>query len=196
MPKISDPSKIRESLTFDDVLLVPGASEVQPNDVDTSTRLTSEISLQIPILSAAMDTVTQAGMAIAMAQNGGIGILHRNMDIEVQAEEVRRVKRFESGMVVDPITITPDATLGDALELMARYSISGIPVTESSGKLVGILTNRDVRFAENPSQTVSELMTSDNLVKVYNKVDKEEAKRLLHQNRIEKLLVVELEQVM
>ena len=191
MPKISDPSKIRESLTFDDVLLVPGASEVQPNDVDTSTRLTSEISLQIPILSAAMDTVTQAGMAIAMAQNGGIGILHRNMDIEVQAEEVRRVKRFESGMVVDPITITPDATLGDALELMARYSISGIPVTESSGKLVGILTNRDVRFAENPSQTVSELMTSDNLVKVYNKVDKEEAKRLLHQNRIEKLLVVD-----
>lgn len=191
MPKINDPAKIRESLTFDDVLLVPGASEVQPNDVDTSTRLTQEISLQIPILSAAMDTVTQAGMAIAMAQNGGLGILHRNMDIDVQAEEVRRVKRFESGMVVDPITITPDATLGDALELMARYSISGIPVTESSGKLVGILTNRDVRFADNPNQTVSELMTSDNLVKVYNTVDKDEAKKLLHQNRIEKLLVVD-----
>ena len=191
MPKIKDPAKIREALTFDDVLLVPGASEVQPTEVDTSTRLTQSITLNIPILSAAMDTVTGSQMAIAMAQNGGLGIIHRNMDIEAQANEVRKVKRFESGMVVDPITIAPDATLEEALGLMAQYSISGIPVTESSGKLVGILTNRDVRFAENPNQPVKELMTSENLVKAYNTVTKEEAKKLLHKHRIEKLLVVD-----
>ena len=191
MAKIKDPTKIREALTFDDVLLVPGASEVQPTEVDTATQLTQTISLSIPILSAAMDTVTENQMAIALAQNGGLGIIHRNMEIEEQANEVRRVKRFESGMVVDPITISPDATLEDALLLMQHNSISGIPVTETSGRLVGILTNRDVRFAENPAQPVRELMTSKNLIKVYNTVDKEEAKKLLHKHRIEKLLVVD-----
>ncbi len=182
---------IREALTFDDVLLVPGASDVLPDAVDTSAQLTKTIRLNIPLLSSAMDTVTEAEMAIAMAQHGGLGIIHRNMSIEAQAEQVRRVKRFESGMVVNPITIAPDATLGEALEIMSHHNISGIPVTEQSGKLVGILTNRDVRFAENPEQPVRELMTSDNLVKVYNTVDKDEARKLLHKNRIEKLLVVD-----
>jgi IMP dehydrogenase len=182
---------IREGLTFDDVLLLPGASETQPNEVDTGTQLTRTIRLAIPILTAAMDTVTEAEMAIAVAQNGGLGILHRNMDIGVQAEHVRRVKRYESGMVIDPITIRPDATLQDALNLMKRSRISGIPVTEANGRLVGILTNRDVRFADNPYQPVRELMTSEGLVKVYNTVDKDEARRLLHKHRIEKLLVVD-----
>ncbi len=188
---MSKAKNIREALTFDDVLLVPGPSEVQPSEVDTSTRITRDIDLHIPILSAAMDTVTSADMAIAMAQNGGLGILHRNMEIDDQVLQVRRVKRFESGMVVDPITIEPNATLAEALETMQINHISGIPVTEQSGKLVGILTNRDVRFAENPDQPVKELMTSKNLVKVYNTVDKEEARRLLHKHRIEKLLVVD-----
>ncbi len=190
---ISSPSLlIPEALTFDDVLLVPGASDVLPDAVDTRTRLTKTITLNIPLLSSAMDTVTEEGMAIAMAQNGGLGILHRNMSIEAQAEMVRRVKRYESGMVVNPITIDPESTLGQALAVMRQHNISGIPVTEkSSGKLVGILTNRDVRFAEDMKQPVKELMTSDNLVKVYNTVDKEEARRLLHKNRIEKLLVVD-----
>ena len=183
--------KIREGLTFDDVLLVPGASSVQPTDVDTSTKLTREITLNIPILSAAMDTVTEAEMAIAMAQNGGLGIIHRNMTIDQQAEQVRRVKRFESGMVSNPITIEPQMTLAEALEIMGRYNISGVPVTESNGRLVGILTNRDVRFAANPNQPIRELMTKDNLVKVYNGIDKEAAKTLLHQHRIEKLLIVD-----
>lgn len=183
--------KIKEGLTFDDVLLVPAASEVQPTEVLTATKLTKEITLNIPILSAAMDTVTEAAMAIGMAQQGGMGIIHRNMSIEEQAEQVRRVKRYESGMVVNPITITPDATLADAFATMKQYNISGIPVTEASGKLVGILTHRDVRFATNPQQPVRELMTSENLIKVYNTVDKDEAKRLLHKNRIEKLLVVD-----
>lgn len=183
--------KIREGLTFDDVLLIPGASSVQPTDVDTKTKLTRDITLNIPILSAAMDTVTEAEMAIAMAQNGGLGIIHRNMSIEMQAEEVRRVKRFESGMVSNPITIEPQMTLAQALEIMGRYNISGVPVTEKNGKLVGILTNRDVRFAANPDQPIRELMTKDNLVKVYNAIDKEDAKKLLHQHRIEKLLIVD-----
>jgi IMP dehydrogenase len=182
---------IREGLTFDDVLLLPAASEIHPNDADTRTKLTKRISLNIPLLSSAMDTVTEARMAIAMAQAGGLGIIHRNMDPPAQAEEVERVKRFESGMVVNPITIRPEATLGEALDLMKRYHISGIPVTEQNGKLVGILTNRDVRFAENPDQRVRELMTSENLIKVVNEVSKEEAKRLLHKHRIEKLLVVD-----
>jgi IMP dehydrogenase len=183
---------IREALTFDDVLLVPGASNVLPDAVDTSTQLTQSIRLNIPLLSSAMDTVTEAEMAIAMAQNGGLGIIHRNMSIEEQAEQVRRVKRYESGMVVNPITIDPNATLGEALATMQRYNISGIPVTETgSGKLVGILTNRDVRFAENPNQPVHELMTSDNLIKAYNKINKDEARRLLHKHRIEKLLIVD-----
>lgn len=191
MAKIKSPDQIPEALTFDDVLLVPGASEVQPADVDTATKLTNEISLNIPVLSAAMDTVTEHEMAIAMAQNGGLGIIHRNMDLEDQVKQVRRVKRFESGMVVDPITTRPDTSLEEALFLMDKYSISGIPVTEENGRLVGILTNRDVRFAEDPSQPVKTLMTSENLVKAYNTVDKDEARRLLHQHRIEKLLVVD-----
>lgn len=193
--KIRSSESIREGLTFDDVLLVPGASEVQPHEVSTATKLTKEITLNIPILSAAMDTVTEAEMAIAMAQNGGLGILHRNMDIESQANHVRRVKRFESGMVMDPITIGPQATLAEALELMRRFRISGIPVTETNGRLVGILTNRDVRFAENPNQPVRELMTSENLVTIVNngngRVDKNEARKLLHKHRIEKLLIVD-----
>jgi IMP dehydrogenase len=189
--RITSNTSIREGLTFDDVLLVPGASDVQPHEVDTSTQLTKTIRLAIPLLTAAMDTVTEADMAIAMAQNGGLGILHRNMDIETQAEHVRRVKRYESGMVVDPITVRPDTTLEEALSLMKKSKISGFPVTESNGRLVGILTNRDVRFAENPYQKVRELMTSENLVKVYNTVNKEEARKLLHKHRIEKLLVVD-----
>ncbi|MCB1590977.1 MAG: IMP dehydrogenase [Alphaproteobacteria bacterium] len=186
-----NPQKIREGLTFDDVLLLPGESNVQPMEVDTSTRLTQSISLKIPVLSAAMDTVTEAEMAIAMAQNGGLGILHRNVEIAQQADMVRKVKRFESGMVVNPITIGPDAALDDALKLMYENRISGIPVTEENGKLVGILTNRDVRFAENPKQKVRELMTHENLVKVTGAVSKEKAKKLLHQHRIEKLLIVD-----
>ena len=178
-------------LTFDDVLLQPGASDVLPSQADTRTQLTKNISLNIPILSSAMDTVTEADMAIVMAQLGGIGVLHRNLSIEEQAAAVRQVKRFESGMVVNPITIRPTQTLADAREIMARHRISGIPVVEASGKLVGILTNRDVRFAENPAQPVSELMTSQNLATVTEGVTQEEAQRLLHQRRIEKLLVVD-----
>jgi IMP dehydrogenase len=184
--------QFREALTFDDVLLVPAESSVLPAQTDTRTRLTKTIELGIPLMSAAMDTVTESALAIAMAQAGGIGVLHRNMDIERQADEVRRVKRFESGMVVNPITIEPTASLADALSLMASYRISGIPVVEQpSGKLVGILTNRDVRFASNPQQRVSELMTHERLVTVREGVDQSEAKRLLHQFRIEKLLVVD-----
>ena len=182
---------IRLGLTFDDVLLQPGASELLPSQANTSTRLTRDITLNIPILSSAMDTVTEADMAIVMAQLGGIGVLHRNMDIDEQAAAVRQVKRFESGMVVNPITIEPTATLADAKAIMAANKISGIPVVESSGKLVGILTNRDVRFAENPNQPVSELMTHENLATVKSGVDQSEAQRLLHHRRIEKLLVVD-----
>lgn len=182
---------IPTGLTFDDVLLVPGASAILPGDADTRTRLTKVIPLNIPILSAAMDTVTEADMAIAMAQMGGIGVLHRNMELADQCAAVRQVKRFESGMVVNPITIHPDQTLGDARELMARHRISGIPVVEASGRLVGILTNRDVRFAERPDQPVSELMTRENLATVRSDVGQEEARRLLHARRIEKLLVVD-----
>ncbi|AGH48308.1 MULTISPECIES: IMP dehydrogenase [Sphingomonadales] len=183
--------EISLGLTFDDVLLIPGASEVLPSQADTRTMVTREIGLNIPILSSAMDTVTEADMAIVMAQLGGLGVLHRNLTVEEQAAAVRQVKRFESGMVVNPITITPDATLGDAQALMARHKISGIPVVEASGKLVGILTNRDVRFAEKPGQPVAELMTSQNLATVRPGVNQEEARRLLHQRRIEKLLVVD-----
>ena len=187
---------IREALTFDDVLLVPAASEVLPAQVDTRTRLTKSVELGIPLLSAAMDTVTEAGLAIAMAQAGGMGVIHKNLSNEEQAEQVRRVKRFESGMVVNPVTIGPDATLADALTLMERYRISGIPVVEGAngkgaGKLVGILTNRDVRFANEPRQPVHELMTKDKLITVREGVKPDEAKRLLHQHRIEKILVVD-----
>jgi IMP dehydrogenase len=184
--------KIRDALTFDDVLLEPAASRVLPAQVDTRTRLTRTIELGIPLISSAMDTVTESRMAIAMAQAGGIGVLHKNMDAETQAAEVRKVKKFESGMVVNPVTIDPAATLADALKLMADHRISGVPVVEtSSRKLVGILTNRDVRFASDPRQKVAELMTRDNLVTVREGVDMDEAKRLLHKHRIEKLLVVD-----
>jgi len=182
---------LREALTFDDVLLVPAASSILPTDADTTTQVTKEISLGIPLVSAAMDTVTESELAIAMAQAGGLGVLHRNMTLEEQAGEVRKVKKFESGMVVNPLTIRPDATLSEALGLMTENKISGVPVTEKNGRLVGILTNRDVRFASNPDQKISELMTHKNLVTVREAVDQEEAKRLLHQHRIEKLLVVD-----
>jgi IMP dehydrogenase len=178
-------------LTFDDVLLRPAESGVLPSQADTRTRLTDEIALNIPIISSAMDTVTEADMAIVMAQLGGLGVLHRNMEPDEQAAAVRSVKRYESGMVIDPITIRPEQTLAEALELMARHRISGIPVTEADGRLAGIITNRDVRFAENPRQPVSELMTRDNLVTVGPGVGKDEARRLLHHSRIEKLLVVD-----
>jgi IMP dehydrogenase len=178
-------------LTFDDVLLQPLRSSVLPSQADTRTFLTREIPLNIPLLSSAMDTVTEADMAIALAQLGGIGVLHRNLTVEDQSAAVRAVKRFESGMVVNPITMTPDDTLAEALELMKFNKISGIPIVEKSGKLVGILTNRDVRFAENPRQKVSELMTRDNLATVPLGTGQEEARRILHQRRIEKLLVVD-----
>ena len=178
-------------LTFDDVLLRPAESEIQPSMADTRTRLTREIALNIPVISSAMDTVTEADMAIVMAQLGGIGVLHRNLTVEEQCAAVRAVKRFESGMVVNPITIAPDATLGEARALMAANRISGIPVVESGGKLVGILTNRDVRFAANPNQPVRELMTHENLATVQAGVSEDEARRLLHARRIEKLLVVD-----
>jgi IMP dehydrogenase len=189
---------IRLGLTFDDVLLVPGPSEVMPSQVETTTRLTRSIALNIPLISSAMDTVTEADMAIAMAQAGGIGVLHRNLSIEEQAQAVRQVKRFEAGMVVNPVTMRADQTLAEALDLMRRHRISGIPVVEPSepgqpGRLIGILTNRDVRFAENPHQPVSELMTHDNLATVPPGVSQDEAQRLLHQRRIEKLLVVDEE---
>lgn len=183
--------EISLGLTFDDVLLQPGASDILPSQADTRTQLTKSISLNIPVLSSAMDTVTEARMAIVMAQLGGIGVLHRNLSIEEQCAAVRQVKRFESGMVVNPITIAPNATLADAQALMMAHAISGIPVVEASGKLAGILTNRDVRFAENPAQPVSELMTHENLATVASSVTQEEARRLLHQRRIEKLLVVD-----
>jgi IMP dehydrogenase len=186
------------ALTFDDVLLQPAASDILPADVDIRTRVTKDIFLNIPILSSAMDTVTESRMAIAMAQAGGMGVIHKNLDVLQQAEEVRQVKSFESGMVVNPITIGPDATLADALALMSTNRISGIPVVENGGKggrnlgrLVGILTNRDVRFATNPNQRIAELMTHEGLVTVRDGVSKDEAKRLLHTNRIEKLLVTD-----
>jgi IMP dehydrogenase len=184
-------------LTFDDVLLVPAASEILPAETDVASRVTKEISVRIPILSSAMDTVTEGRLAIAVAQAGGIGVIHRNLAPEQQADQVAQVKKFESGMVVNPVTIHPSATLADALELMAAHKISGIPVVEPArngsrdGKLVGILTNRDVRFASNTRQPVSELMTKDKLITVKEGVGRDEAKRLLHQHRIEKLVVVD-----
>jgi IMP dehydrogenase len=186
----------REAYTFDDVLLKPGLSDVLPSDVDIRSRITRNVSLNIPILASAMDTVTEANMAIAMAQAGGIGVIHRNLEPDIQAAQVRQVKKFESGMVVNPVTIQPGATLEDALTLMQEHRISGIPVVEGggngrAGKLVGILTNRDVRFATDKRQKVSELMTKERLITVSESVGQDEAKRLLHQHRIEKLLVVD-----
>ena len=187
---------LREALTFDDVLLRPGLSEMLPSEVDIRSRVTRGIALNIPIIASAMDTVTESAMAIAMAQAGGLGVIHRNLEPEEQANQVRQVKKFESGMVVNPVTIRPQATLAEARELMSAHGISGVPVVEGggngkAGKLVGILTNRDVRFATDPRQKVSELMTKDKLITVREGVDQEEAKRLLHLNRIEKLLVVD-----
>ena len=178
-------------LTFDDVLLQPAESSVLPATANTKTKLTKTISLGIPLISSAMDTVTESALAIAMAQHGGIGCIHKNLTIEEQAREVRKVKKFESGMVVDPVTIAPDVTLAEALQIMQSHGISGIPVVEKNGKLAGILTNRDVRFADNPKQQVSELMTKDKLVTAKEGVSIDEAKRLLHKNRIEKLLMVD-----
>ena len=183
--------QFQEALTFDDVLLKPAASSVLPNQTDTRTRLTRTIELRIPLMSAAMDTVTEAAMAIAMAQVGGIGVIHKNLTAEAQANEVRKVKKFESGMVVNPVTIHPEQTLADALALMSTHQISGIPVIERDGTLVGILTNRDVRFATDNATPVSALMTQEKLVTVREGVSSDEAKRLLHQRRIEKLLVVD-----
>lgn len=198
MAKIIETATGAEALTFDDVLLQPGHSEVMPGQTDVRTRIAGDIDLNIPILSAAMDTVTESRLAIAMAQAGGIGVIHRNLSPIEQAEEVRQVKKFESGMVVNPITIGPDATLAEAQALMRAHGISGIPVVENggagghaTGRLAGILTNRDVRFASDPEQRVRELMTHQDLVTVQEGVAQDEAKRLLHQHRIEKLLVVD-----
>ncbi|MCK9995439.1 MAG: IMP dehydrogenase [Candidatus Krumholzibacteria bacterium] len=181
--------QFRQALTFDDVLLVPGYSEVTPKDVDTSTNLTKTIRLQIPFLSAAMDTVTEADMAIALARAGGIGVVHKNMEPKAQASEVERVKRSESGMITKPITLEPDRSIDEALELMKHYRISGVPITKGP-KLVGILTNRDLRFVKNTRQQVSEVMTSENLVTVPEGTTLEDAAHILHEHRIEKLLVV------
>ena len=188
--------QIREALTFDDVLLEPGASEVMPSDVNVTARLTKEITLNIPILSSAMDTVTEAEMAIAMAQNGGVGVLHRNLSVEEQAEHVRRVKRFESGMVVNPLTLTPDDTLHTAQTIMLERNISGFPVVENRdangvGKLVGVLTNRDMRFARNMDQPVRDLMTAVDLVTVSPGATQDEVRDLCHKRRIERVIVVD-----
>ncbi len=189
-------NSLPEGFTFDDVLLKPGLSDVLPSQVDIRSRITREIALNLPIVASAMDTVTEAKMAIAMAQAGGIGVIHRNLEPHEQAAQVRQVKKFESGMVVNPLTIHPEATLADALALMKENNISGVPVVEGggngkAGKLVGILTNRDVRFATDPRQSVAELMTKERLVTVRESINQDEAKRLLHQHRIEKLLVVD-----
>ncbi|MDW8130841.1 MAG: IMP dehydrogenase [Bryobacterales bacterium] len=186
------PEKIPEALTFDDVLLVPARSAVLPSEVDTRTRLTRHIELNIPIVSAAMDTVTEAQLAIALAREGGIGIIHRNQSIERQAEEVDRVKRSEAGMIVDPVTMSPEQPIREALEVMKRYRISGVPVTRN-GKLVGILTNRDLRFETELDQPIGNVMTRENLVTVPVGTTLEEAERILHRHRIEKLLVVDEE---
>jgi IMP dehydrogenase len=181
---------LTEALTFDDVLLVPQRSEVLPSEVDVATRLTKSISLKIPIVSAAMDTVTEAHLAIALAQEGGIGFIHKNMSIEAQAAEVDKVKRSESGMIVDPVTVAPDAPVAEALALMAKYRISGVPVTVGP-KLVGILTNRDLRFETRTALPVAQLMTKDNLITVPVGTTLDEAKEILHRHKVEKLLVVD-----
>ncbi len=184
-------SSIKKSLSFDDVLIKPARSSVLPTDVETSTKITSKITLGIPLLSSAMDTVTEYKLAIAIAQAGGMGILHKNMPIALQAQNVSKVKKFETGMVIDPLTISPNASLSDALDLMKNNEISGIPVVDTHDKLLGILTNRDVRFARDMSQKINELMTSENLITVNEGISTEDAKNLLHQHRIEKLMVTD-----
>ncbi|MGB0854336.1 MAG: IMP dehydrogenase [Pikeienuella sp.] len=183
--------EIREALTFDDVLLVPGASDVLPATADVTTFVTKSIKLNIPLLSSAMDTVTEAEMAITMAQAGGMGVIHRNLDLEEQARQVRRVKRFESGIVYNPITLQPDNTLADARTMQERYNITGFPVVDKQGKVVGILTNRDMRFADNHDMTVAEMMTAENLATIREPANHEEARRIMMQRRIEKLIVVD-----
>ena len=185
--------QIREALTFDDVLLVPAASSVLPSEADVSTRVTRSIRLNIPLLSSAMDTVTEANMAIALAQAGGMGVIHRNLNVEQQAGEVRRVKRFESGIVFNPITLTPDQTLADAKVLRERYNVSGFPVVDAAGKVVGIVTNRDMRFAKDDATPVHAMMTSSNLAMLQEPADRDEAMSLMKARRIEKLLVVNKE---
>ena len=185
-----EPTEFREGLTFDDVLLEPALSVIMPSDVDVSTYLTPAIKLNIPILSAAMDTVTESKTAICLAQEGGIGIIHRNMSVEAQAHEVEKVKKSESGMIVDPITISPENKIKDALDLMSRYHISGIPVTKGT-RLVGIITNRDLRFETNLDRKVQNVMTKENLVTVKEGIGLEESKKILHKHKIEKLLVVD-----
>ena len=188
----AEPVRIAEAYAFDDVLLLPAYSTILPAQADTRTRLTREIALQIPLVAAAMDTVTEAGMAMAMAQRGGIGVIHKNMTVSEQADQVRQVKRFESGMVVNPVMVHPDQTLAELMELKARHRISGFPVVEpGTNRLVGIVTNRDVRFATDPRQRVYELMTRENLVTAPEGVSAEQARTLLHKRRIEKLLVVD-----
>jgi IMP dehydrogenase len=187
---------IKEGLTFDDVLLVPNHSSVHPKDTDVSTRITRNITLQIPLVAAAMDTVTESRMAIQMAREGGLGIIHKNLPPERQAEEVDRVKRSESGMILNPITLTPEATLRDAHQLMARFSISGVPIVENGGRLVGIVTNRDLQFETDLGQSIRDLMTSEGLVTVPVGTTLDEARKLLHQHRIEKLPVVDAEGVL
>ncbi|MCS6940770.1 MAG: IMP dehydrogenase [Roseiflexus sp.] len=186
-----DDKYAREGLTFDDVLLIPAESQVLPSEVDVTTQLTRSIRINIPITSAAMDTVTEHRLAIALAREGGVGFIHRNMSIEAQAEMVRKVKRSESGMITDPITMGPDKTVGDALDLMAEYRISGIPITTPDGDLVGIVTNRDLRFETDRSRPIRELMTTRNLITVPEGTTLEQAKQILHEHRIEKLLVVD-----
>jgi len=185
------PDTIPEGLTFDDVLLVPAHSELLPGEADTRTKLTRGISLNIPVVSSAMDTVTESHLAIALAQQGGVGFIHRNMSIEKQAEEVDRVKRSESGMIVDPVTIGPDKKISDALELMQRYRISGVPVTAADGRLVGILTNRDLRFETRFDMPIADVMTKENLITVPVGTTLEDAEAILHKHRVEKLLVVD-----
>jgi IMP dehydrogenase len=182
---------ISDALTFDDVLLVPAFSEVLPREVDVRTQLTTDISINAPIISAAMDTVTESSLAIAIARQGGVGVVHKNMSIEAQADHVRAVKRSESGMIIDPVTIAPDAKIADALELMKQYRIGGIPVTDSNGKLIGVLTNRDLRFEINTERPVKEIMTKDNLITAEKGTDLAKAKSILQEHKIEKLPVVD-----
>ncbi|MAI58517.1 MAG: IMP dehydrogenase, partial [Rhodobacteraceae bacterium] len=183
--------QIREALTFDDVLLVPGASSVLPTQADTKTLVTKSISLNIPLISSAMDTVTESPMAISMAQAGGMGVIHRNLNIEEQAREVRRVKRFESGVVFNPITLKPDQTLADAKVLQERYNVTGFPVVEKNGRVLGIVTNRDMRFASQSNTPVRAMMSSENLAVLCEPVDRDEAINLMKARRIEKLLVTD-----
>src|SRR5438552_525563 len=192
IPTVSFSTKFfGEGLTFDDVLLMPAYSEVLPRDVSIQTKLTDTITLNIPMLSAAMDTVTEASLAIALAREGGLGILHKNMSIEKQADQVRKVKRSESGMIIDPITLTVDATIGDALILMRENKIGGIPIVDGGGKLAGILTNRDLRFEEDMERKVSEVMTKEHLITAPEGTDLKGAEKILHQTKIEKLPVVD-----